>query len=126
MTSPGGMSQIRVLGGAMSRVSPDATAFAHRDKPIMFSIVTSWPDGTEGAAHEAWVERYWSAISSHASGAYVNFLADDGADRIGDAYPPATYRRLQAIKRRYDPTNVFHLNQNIPAFDEEAHAAEAA
>lgn len=128
MTSPGAMSQIRVLGGAMSRVAPDATAFAHRTKPIMFSIITGWPDEADASApvHEAWVERYWQAIRPYASGAYVNFLSDDGADRIRDAYPPATYRRLQAIKRRYDPGNVFHLNQNILPFEEEAYAADAA
>ena len=56
-----------------------------------------------------------SAASHHASGAYSNFLADKGADRVREAYPPARYRRLADVKRRYNPESVFHLNQNVVA-----------
>jgi hypothetical protein len=113
MTGPLGMAQIRVLGGAMSRVPADATAFAHRDKPFMLTISNAW-QGDEGAEiHRTSTERFWRAIHPHASGAYVNFLADEGEERVRDAYPAATYERLVALKNRYDPTNVFNLNQNI-------------
>ena len=56
---------------------------------------------------------FWDAVRPHAAGAYVNFLMDEGEERIHEAYPPATYARLVAVKDRYDPTNVFHRNQNI-------------
>jgi FAD/FMN-containing dehydrogenase len=57
----------------------------------------------------------WQALQPYAAGVYVNFLGDEGAERIREAYPPATYARLAALKARYDPTNAFHLNQNIAA-----------
>ena len=62
----------------------------------------------------AWVEEFVGAIRQSDHGAYVNFVGNEGTARVHDAYPGATYRRLAAIKRRYDPTNLFRLNQNIP------------
>ena len=59
------------------------------------------------------VEQLWQALSSYAEGVYVNFFMDEGEQRVHQAYPPATYARLAALKQRYDPTNLFHLNQNI-------------
>jgi FAD/FMN-containing dehydrogenase len=107
------MAQIRVLGGAMARVPAAETAFAHRDKPYLFTIIAVWPDPRQSAQHQAWAEAFWQAVRPRAAGAYVNFLQDDGEARIHEAYPSATYTRLAAIKRRYDPTNLFRLNQNI-------------
>ena len=60
------------------------------------------------------MEQVWQALRPYAGGVYVNFLADEGDRRIHEAYPPATYARLAALKKLYDPTNMFHLNQNIP------------
>jgi FAD/FMN-containing dehydrogenase len=111
-TSPLSMLQLRVLGGAMARVSAEATAFAHRDKPLMLTAINAWSAG-DVAAHLAWTERLWSAVRPYGRGVYANFLGIEGADRVGEAYPGATYERLRVVKRRYDPTNTFHLNQNI-------------
>ena len=63
--------------------------------------------------HSAWTESLWQAIRHEGSGVYVNFLQEEGEARIHDAYPAATFARLAAIKRRYDPENVFRFNQNI-------------
>jgi FAD/FMN-containing dehydrogenase len=110
--SPQTMVQIRILGGAMSRVPVDATAFAHRDKQVMISVFdTEWQSGN--GEHLAHAEQLWQALSPYTEGVYINFLMDEGEQRIHQAYSPATYTRLVALKNRYDPTNLFHLNQNI-------------
>jgi FAD/FMN-containing dehydrogenase len=114
LTAPISIAQIRALGGAMARVAPDATAFAHRDKPFMLTIIAAWADPAASVRHRAEVERFWRAVQSHAAGVYVNFLGEEGEARIRDAYGPATYARLAELKRRYDPANLFRLNQNIP------------
>jgi FAD/FMN-containing dehydrogenase len=106
--------QVRVLGGAMSRVAKDATAFAHRDKQVLVMITNFAPASEDAEPSRARTERVWQALRPYADGVYVNFLADEGERRVHDAYPPATYARLAALKKLYDPTNMFHLNQNIP------------
>jgi FAD/FMN-containing dehydrogenase len=113
--SPMRVAQLRALGGAMARVPAEATAFAHRSSPIMVNVAAFY-DETEGskARHQAWVDDFWRALNQGDDGAYVNFLADEGQERIRAAYPGPTWDRLVKIKRRYDPTNLFHLNQNIP------------
>ncbi len=113
MTSPASMLQLRVLGGAMARVPADATAFAHRDKQYMLTIINMWPREIDGEQHRAWTEQAWSKIQPHGEGVYVNFLENEGEARIREAYSPTTYDRLAALKREYDPTNFFRLNQNI-------------
>jgi FAD/FMN-containing dehydrogenase len=105
--SPETMVQLRILGGAMSRIAPDAAAFAHRDKQALMLGANFGPDAA------ARVEHFWRALQGYSDGVYVNFLAEDGEQRINEAYPPATYARLVALKNRYDPTNLLHLNQNI-------------
>jgi FAD/FMN-containing dehydrogenase len=113
--SPMRAAQLRVLGGASARVPEDATAYAHRDSEIMVNIAVFY-DGSEAdrAKKEAWAQEFASAIRQSDDGVYVNFLADEGEARIRAAYPGGTYERLAEIKRRYDPDNLFHLNQNIP------------
>jgi FAD/FMN-containing dehydrogenase len=103
--------QIRVLGGAVARVPREATAYAHRSRPIMASVGAL--DGGPGR-HEEWVREVASALRQGEPGAYVNFVGDEGAERVRDAYPGQTWERLAAIKREYDPENVFRLNQNVP------------
>jgi FAD/FMN-containing dehydrogenase len=112
--SPATLIQLRILGGAMSRVSADATAFAHRDKQAMVMVTHFGPPPSVDAADlHARTEHVWQALAPYASGAYVNLLGDEGEQRVHEAYPQATYARLAALKRQYDPANLFHLNQNI-------------
>jgi FAD/FMN-containing dehydrogenase len=112
-SSPFAMTQIRILGGAMARVPADATAFAHRDANVMVIIMTPFEDPAEAPVHAAWTQAYYEALQPKATGVYSNFLEDEGDARIREAYPTETYRRLVEVKRRYDPTNLFRLNQNI-------------
>ncbi|HEY8446095.1 MAG TPA: FAD-binding oxidoreductase [Thermomicrobiales bacterium] len=114
-TPPISVVQLRGLGGAVSRVSSEATAFAHRRQPYFVSVLSLWMNPADDAApHQDWVESLWQAIRHEGSGAYVNFLAAEGDERIREAYPDETYTRLAEIKRRYDPENLFQFNQNIP------------
>ena len=106
--------QLRVLGGAMARIPNDATAFAHRQRRLMANIGVLFFNPAEAAQYEAWVADFAVALRQGDFAAYVNFLGNDGKDRIRDAYPGATWDRLTAIKAKYDPTNLFRLNQNIP------------
>jgi FAD/FMN-containing dehydrogenase len=107
------VAQLRVLGGAMSRVPVDATAFAHRASRIMVNLAALYNQPEEKPAHEAWVADFARALDQGDSGAYVNFLGEDGEARIRAAYPGSTWDRLVSIKARYDPENLFRLNQNI-------------
>jgi hypothetical protein len=106
------VAQIRVLGGAASRVPVEKTAFAHRKSRIMVNLAAfHGPD--DRPEREAWVLNFQAALRQSDDGAYVNFLGPEGAQCVRRAYPGATWDRLAAIKRRYDPTNLFRLNQNI-------------
>ncbi len=108
------VAQLRVLGGAMARVANDATAFAHRKSRIMVNVAALYGSPEEKDANEAWVDRFAAGIRQDDQGAYVNFVGNEGEARIHDAYPDGTWNRLAEIKARYDPENLFHLNQNIP------------
>jgi FAD/FMN-containing dehydrogenase len=104
--------QLRVLGGAMARIPADETAFALRDRRILTQLAVVFMDEAERPTHEAWINRLADTLHQ-VDGAYVNFLGEDGAARIREAYPGTTYDRLATIKQRYDPTNLFRHNQNI-------------
>jgi len=108
------VAQLRVLGGAMARVPVEATAFAHRSSKIMVNIAALYQLPEEKAVHEAWTSDFVAALKQGDSGAYVNFLGDEGRERIRAAYPGSTWDRLVTLKTLYDPTNLFKLNQNIP------------
>lgn len=108
------VAQLRVLGGAMARVPAEATAFAHRGRRIMVNVAGLFPSVEAAEAGKPWVADFASAISQGAPDAYVNFLLDEGAERVRDAYPGRTWDRLAQVKKRYDPGNLFHMNQNIP------------
>jgi len=108
------VAQLRVLGGAMARVPAEATAFAHRTSRLMLNVAAVYATPDEAPVHEAWVTKAAAALRQADAGAYVNFLADEGEQRIRAAYPGRTWDRLAAIKLQYDPTNLFRLNQNIP------------
>ena len=108
------VAQLRVLGGAVARVPVDATAFAHRRSPMMVTLAAIYEDPDQAATHHRWVTDFAAALHQGDTGAYVGFIGDEGEARVRDAYPEPTWQRLAAIKRRYDPTNLFRLNQNVP------------
>jgi FAD/FMN-containing dehydrogenase len=113
MPVPAGMIQLRALGGAMARVPAQASAFGHRDKPYLAMVLGIAPRLEVLEAQRAWATESWDALRAYREGSYTNFLQDEGAERVREAYSPSTYARLVDIKRRYDPYNVFRLNQNI-------------
>jgi FAD/FMN-containing dehydrogenase len=108
------VAQLRVLGGAMARVPAEATAFAHRHSRIMVNVAAFYQGPSDHDVRAAWVGDFAAALQQGDTGAYVNFLGEEGPARVRQAYPGATWDRLVAIKARYDPTNLFRLNQNIP------------
>jgi len=105
------------LGGAVSRVGHEATAFNHRDVRYNFLSLGVCADPAESAPCIRWAREFWRAMQPFASGGvYVNYLgqeADEGAERVQAAYGPPKYERLVALKNTYDPTNFFRFNQNI-------------
>jgi FAD/FMN-containing dehydrogenase len=111
--APMAMVQLRILGGAMARVPAGDTAFAHRDAKVMAIILTPFEDPAEAPKYRAWTQAFYEALRPGARGVYSNFLEDEGEARIHEAYPDMTYHRLAQVKRRYDPANLFRLNQNI-------------
>jgi FAD/FMN-containing dehydrogenase len=102
------------MGGAISRVKPDATAFPHRNAAYSFSAFAVWTDPKNDAANKLWAQKVWEALRPYAPNAvYVNEMVDEGEERVREAYGEKTYARLAQIKRKYDPDNLFRLNQNI-------------
>jgi FAD/FMN-containing dehydrogenase len=103
---------VRSLGGAFGRVPTDATAFAHRNAEAMVVCMLMLPDMATDAEVERALVR-WRAVAAHGTGTYVNFQGSATAEDLAAAYPPATYARLAAVKRAYDPANRFALNHNV-------------
>ena len=100
--------------GAATRVEATATAFPHRARGYNLIIISEWAEPAQTEAGIAWARQTYDALRPHmADAAYVNYLDADDANRVRAAYGP-NYQRLRDIKRRYDPENLFHLNQNIP------------
>ena len=98
----------------MSRFAPDATAVAHRAWDYNVVITAMWTDPAEAERNVAWARTYWDALQPFAPAAvYVNYLGLEGEERVRAAYG-SNYERLVALKNRYDPTNLFRLNQNVP------------
>jgi len=113
ITSPITSVALWQMGGAVARVDEGATAFNGRNAGHTFNINGNSETGADFDAERDWARRYWSALAPHHSGVYVNFLMEEGEERIRQAYGSAKYDRLKALKRSYDPTNFFRLNQNI-------------
>jgi FAD/FMN-containing dehydrogenase len=103
---------VRSVGGAVSRVPADATAYAHRQAELMVVTFTAGPAPAVAAARPA-LEAIWERLGPHVNGAYANFLASATEDDVAAIYPAQTYKRLTAVKRRYDPGNLFSRNHNI-------------
>jgi FAD/FMN-containing dehydrogenase len=113
-TSPKSEIHVHHVGGAVAEVAPDATAFGDRSSPFLLNIIASTftSDGYGEAVR--WAQALHDGLEPSLSGsAYVNFLSGEGEERVRAAYGPDNYRRLAALKREYDPTNVFRLNQNV-------------
>jgi FAD/FMN-containing dehydrogenase len=115
-TMPSPMTHIDIhhMGGAVRRLGADATAFNQRDARFIVNIVGTWPDPWENAAQIEWTRGVWEALRPFSTGgAYLNFLGDEGEDRVHAAYGEQKYRLLADLKKKYDPTNLFCFNQNI-------------
>jgi hypothetical protein len=114
ITSP--FSQVNgwAMGGAVSRVDPEATAVGEREVGFDISFAAAWPPADpDGERHTAWARDGWEALVPHSSGVYVNFISDEGRAGVQSAYGERL-KRLTALKDRYDPTNLFRMNANIP------------
>ena len=111
------VTQLRVLGGAISRVGADETAYAHRTSRIMANVAAFYDGPADREVRARWVDDLCAAIHTGNDGAYANFLADEGEARVRAAYPGATWDRLAAAKATYDPENLFRRNQNVPPLD---------
>jgi len=114
ISSPLSEIHIQHLGGAVARVPADATAFGERGAPYVLNLVTRWQDPAQADMHIGWAQGLYDAMTAHLTGGvYVNFLSAEGEQRVHQAYGPEKYARLVALKDRWDPDNVFHMNQNI-------------
>ena len=101
------------MGGAVARVDDDDAAFNGRGAGHTFNITGSTETAAGFDEEREWARSFWSALEPHRTGVYVNFLMNEGTERVREAYGAAKYDRLRALKRRYDPENLFRLNQNI-------------
>jgi len=114
VTSPLSSLLIEQFGGAVSRVGAAESAFPHRQAPFNLAVIARWAGPPAAAPHSTWARGVSEVMTPFTSGGvYVNYLGTEGAERIRAAYGPATYERLVAVKRKYDPMNVFRMNQNI-------------
>jgi FAD/FMN-containing dehydrogenase len=106
---------IGLIEGAANRVPSDAMAYGHRDAKFVLNVHGRWDEATQDEACIAWARAFFEASAPYASaGAYVNFMTEDEGNRVAAAYG-ANYERLKQIKKKYDPENIFHNNQNIKA-----------
>jgi hypothetical protein len=112
-TAPGSPSiAIRSLGGAVSRVPDDATAYAHRRAELLVATVTGGPKPAIEAARPG-LAAMWASLAPHVDGAYSNFLTSTSAEDVAAVYPAPVHERLAAVKRQYDPSNLFARNHNV-------------
>jgi len=124
-TSPKSYTIVFQLGGALARVGEDDTAFSQRDAAHNVNINAVWTeDDPDAERHIAWARDFFVAMQPHAGGrVYLNFLGEEGGTRVRQAYGARNYERLVELKRAYDPTNFFRLNQNIePRAPERLHS----
>jgi hypothetical protein len=114
ISSPTTVFSIFHLGGAVARVGEDEAAFTGRNAGHTVNVVGITTSGEGFDTEREWVRGLWSALEPHHENVYVNFLMEEGEERVREAYGAGKYDRLKALKRKYDPDNFFHLNQNIP------------
>jgi len=112
--SPASQIELAYLGGAAARVGADETAFGDRSAPFIMNLIGNWPYAEDDAANVAWVRSLFAKLRpAMTPGVYVNFMSGDEDDRVPEAYRNR-WERLVAVKSRYDPDNLFRLNQNVP------------
>ena len=114
-TSPISYMEIDPLGGAIAEVGEDETAIGFRDAPFLYQSNAVWEAGDpERERHVAWARDFFAAMAPFSAGAtYLNFIGEEGGERVRGAFPPALWDALTATKRRFDPDNLFRVNQNI-------------
>jgi FAD/FMN-containing dehydrogenase len=115
-TTPTPFSELHLhhLGGAYGRAPSDGTAFSHRDASVLCNVIARSPEPTGFDGHTAWARETREEMARHGDGSmYVNFTGDAAEDKVRAAYPEAVHDRLVQVKDKYDPTNLFRLNQNI-------------
>jgi hypothetical protein len=101
------------VGGAAGRVAADATAFPQRNSHFVMNVHARWREPQMDRACIGWARNLFEAAKPHAAGtAYINFMPEDEVDRVEAAYG-SNYQRLAEVKRRYDPQNLFRMNQNV-------------
>jgi FAD/FMN-containing dehydrogenase len=113
ITSPITSVALWQMGGAVGRIDDGATAFNGRQAGFTFNINGNSKTADGFDAERQWARDYWSALAPHHTSVYVNFLMEEGEERVRHSYGAAKYDRLKTLKRKYDPTNFFTLNQNI-------------
>ncbi|MET0326391.1 MAG: BBE domain-containing protein, partial [Ilumatobacteraceae bacterium] len=102
------------LGGAMGRVPAGATPFTDRTSPFMVNCIARTPAAADLPPQREWAQAARAAMARYGTGrTYVNFTGEGGDDNVREVYAPDTYRRLQQVKDRYDPSNMFRFNQNV-------------
>lgn len=101
------------MEGAPSRIDPEATAFPHRKTPFVLNIHTRWTEAKDDEMSKKWAKDFHEATEPFSQGVYVNFLSNEGADRVKQAYTEPVWKRLTECKDKWDPNNLFRMNQNI-------------
>jgi FAD/FMN-containing dehydrogenase len=114
LPTPESYAAVFHMGGAVGREDPDGSAFEDRRATHAMTIDGVWSEPAASGTCIAWARGFWEAVRPHSTGrVYMNFLGEEGEDRVRAAYGTAKYERLRALKRKYDPTNFFRMNQNI-------------
>ena len=113
--SPHSEIHLHHFGGAVAQVAEGETAFAHRSAPYLLNVLARWTDPARSQTNIDWARNLYTSMMPFGTGAvYVNFLGEEGDDRVRAAYGRDTYERLVQLKKTYDPSNLFRINQNIP------------
>lgn len=113
-THPGSDIKLAGFGGRLGQTPEDFSAYGHRDAAVLLNINTRWDSPDDLTDHVGWTRQLWDSLHRLATGVYVNFLGEEGAGRVLQAYGEEKFRRLVAIKQKWDPDNLFRVNQNIP------------
>jgi hypothetical protein len=102
------------MEGAPSRIDALSTAFPHRTTPFLLNLHTRWHDPSDDERCISWAREFHDATRPFSQGVYVNFLSEEGGERVREAYTEEVWSRLVELKKQWDPENSFHMNQNIP------------